>query len=114
MGGIPADEAAEGGELAGRFLRHRRRVVRGNHLVSGQPGFLSVDPLAEVEVQSEGEVRPFSRVGCGLRRGWPAHQEAGARDDAASVRLNDAPVYTGAQAEVVGVDDQVPLVSVQR
>ena len=27
MVGIPADEAAEGGELASRFLRHRRRVV---------------------------------------------------------------------------------------
>ena len=37
VGGIPADEAAEGGELAGRFLRHRRRVVRGDYLVGGQP-----------------------------------------------------------------------------
>jgi hypothetical protein len=29
VGGIPADEAAEGGELADRFLRHRLGVVRG-------------------------------------------------------------------------------------
>jgi hypothetical protein len=55
----------------------------------------------------------FSRVGCGLRRGRPAHHEASARDDAASVRLDDTLVYAGAPSEVVGVDDQEPFVSVQ-
>jgi hypothetical protein len=113
VGGIPADEAAEGGELAGRFLRHRLGVVRGDHLVGGQPLPLSVDPLAQVEVQAEGEVRVVSGVGGGLRRGRPEHHEAGARDDAAFVGLDDAPVHAGAQAEVVGVDDQAPLVGVQ-
>ncbi len=31
VGGIPAEEAAEGGELTSRLLRHRRRVFRGDH-----------------------------------------------------------------------------------
>src|SRR5215208_6681919 len=48
----------------------------------------------------------FSGVGSGLRSGRPAHHEASARND-------DALVYAGAPSEVVGIDDQVPFVSVQ-
>ena len=113
MGGVPADEVAEGGKVASRFLRHRSRVVRRNHLVSGQPGPPSVDLLAQVKVQAEGEVRPFSHVGGSPHRGRSAHHEARARDDTTLIRRDDAPVYAGAPAEVVGGDDQAPLVSVQ-
>jgi hypothetical protein len=60
VGGIPADKAAEGGELASRFLRHRRYLIRRDHFVRGQPGPLSVDPLAQVEVQADTEVPVFS------------------------------------------------------
>src|SRR5918995_5104538 len=55
----------------------------------------------------------ISSVGCGLRSSRPAHHEASARNDATSVRLDDALVYAGAPSEVVGIDDQVPFVSVQ-
>ena len=49
------------------------------------------------------------RVGGGRNR--PAHHEAGAGVDAHFARFDDAPVYAGAQTKVVGVEDQVALVS---
>jgi hypothetical protein len=38
VGGIPTDEAAEGGQLASRLLLYRRSVLSGDHLVHWRPG----------------------------------------------------------------------------
>ena len=60
----------------------------------------------EDEMQPHGEPGTGARDGDGFRRGLARHHEAGARQDAVIVRLEDRAVDAAGETEIVAVDDE--------
>ena len=58
------------------------------------------------EVQSDGEARVLPRQGHGVVARIPGHHEAGARQDAAAMRLDDRAIDAARKPEVVARDDE--------
>ena len=77
----------------------------GGERASGVAGLVDLGAVLLV-VQADRERGILAREPGGVRGRGTAHHQAGARDDAADVRLDDALVDAGREAEVVRVDDQ--------
>src|SRR5579859_6066366 len=66
-----------------------------------------VYPLAQIEVEPQTEDRMTARVMGRRNHGRPTHHQARAGHDSLLTRLDDALVHAIAQAEIVGIDDQI-------
>src|ERR1051326_560298 len=107
MGGRAADEAAEFGQLASDLGPHSPRVLGRNNRVEWDPFVMAIDPFAEIKMKADADSTALASVGGGGGGGGLADHEAGAGDNTSFRSFDDAPIDAVAQAEVVGVDDEV-------
>jgi hypothetical protein len=107
MVGQPPQEPLEELELQLHLLLDRGGVASVDERVDGCPAGRLRHPFREVHVQSDTELRivVYELGGCFRRR--LAHHQAGAGDNAFAVGAGDAFVDAGAEAQVVGIDDQL-------
>ena len=94
MGGGPADERLEGGELAGQL------VADGAAVLERDP------PAVEVPVQADAELGMLARQLRRLLTGPPGDHQARTGDDPVDMGVENAPVDALRGPEVVGVDHQ--------
>ena len=86
------------GQLAEAFELRRERP-------GGVPGLVDLRPVLDV-MQPDRQRRVLACEPHGVGGRGPVDHQARAGEDAVRVRLDDALVDTGGEAEVIGVDDQ--------
>src|SRR2546425_3881378 len=106
--GLASHELGEGLELVVDFVGDPSGLVHRHDFVERHPGAIAIRPLAQVHVEPYAQPTAAPRIPRGFVSRRPPDHEARAGDDAALVRLDDAPVHTEALAEVIGIDDQHP------
>src|SRR5262249_30326284 len=112
VGRIFAGQVAERGQLPGCFTGGRFPVVLRYDLVEWHPLALPTGPFPQVEVQSEAEAGVLAGIAGCLRGSWPANHEARGGNNPPAVRFDDTAVHTRGSAEIVGVNDDIPLLSI--
>src|SRR5262249_27264034 len=112
VGRISAGQAAERGQLSGCFAGGRFPVVLRYDLVEWHPLAMPTGPFPQVEVQPEAEAGVLAGLAGCLSGSWTADHEACGGDNPLVVRFDDTAVQTTGSAEIIGVNDDIPLLSI--
>lgn len=82
-------------------------ISRRNHLIHDPPRSVHKRPFAEIDMQSQRQLRVFESVKGGFGRRLMSHHEAGAGNDALLMRPDDSLIDTWAQPKIIRIDDEV-------
>ena len=114
VSGVTTEEPAENLQLGPALGLDRGLVLGRAALIGHHPFAFLVVPPTEVDVEADGQRGMIAGVAGGLGARALAHHQTGAGHDASLVGRGDAGVGGLGEAEVIGVDDQHPLIVHQR
>jgi hypothetical protein len=100
-------QIVKGFELTRNFQLDGRWIVDWNHGVQGHPLFRAVNPFTQIKMKPDAEFRVFPGITGRFTGGRPPRHKASAGYDPMLVRFYNAPVYSRALAEVIGIDDKI-------
>jgi hypothetical protein len=106
---IFAGKATESRKLAMYLFDYFPEVIGRDYFIKSHPSPIAVDPFTEIKMKTEAKAWMLAAICCGSSGVWPAHHQTGACHNPALMRIDNAPIYAYALAEIISIDYQIPL-----